>query len=148
MRLNDVKQADLGHRRRRRVGRGRGSGRGKTSGRGHKGYGSRSGSRGKVFYAGGQTPLSRRFPKRGFNNPHGTTYTVINVGHLDERFENGELVTVGKLLEVRLISKVGDGVKVLGDGELTKALNVQAHKFSRSAAEKIRSAGGTVQELA
>jgi large subunit ribosomal protein L15 len=148
MRLHDVKKADLGRRSRRRVGRGPGSGRGKTSGRGSKGYGSRSGARGKEFYTGGQTPLSRRFPKRGFNNPRGTAYTVINVGDLNERFEAGDVVTVERLLETRLISKVGDGVKVLGDGELTKALTVRAHKFSRSAAEKIQTAGGTVQELA
>jgi large subunit ribosomal protein L15 len=148
MRLHDVKKADLGRRARRRVGRGTGSGRGKTSGRGSKGYGARTGARGKEFFIGGPTPLSRRFPKRGFNNPRGRTYTVVNVGDLDERFETGQVVTVENLLETRLISKVGDGVKVLGDGELTKALTVRVHKFSRSAAEKIRSAGGTVQELA
>jgi len=147
VRLNDVKQADLSRRRKKRVGRGPGSGHGKTSGRGHKGARSRSGSGGKQHFEGGGTPLSRRFPKRGFNNPFGTRYTVINVGDLEERFEPGALVTVEGLLESRLISRVGDGVKVLGDGELTRPLTVQAHKFSRSAVQKIEAAGGSVQEL-
>lgn len=147
MRLNDVKQADLGRKRKKRLGRGAGSGSGKTSGRGQKGFGSRSGSGGKSHYQGGSTPISRRFPKRGFNNPFGKCYTVLNVGALQEHFEAGELVTVAQLLERRLISRVGDGVKVLGDGELTKPLTVQAHKFSRSAVQKIQAAGGSVQEL-
>lgn len=148
MRLNDVKQADLSRKRKKRVGRGPGSGHGKTSGRGQKGAGARTGSGGKSHFEGGGTPLSRRFPKRGFKNPFGTRYTVINVGDLEERFESGAVVTVERLLETRLISKVGDGVKVLGDGELTKPLTVQAHKFSRSAVEKIQAAGGSVRELA
>jgi len=147
MRLNDVKQVDLGRKRKKRLGRGPGSGHGKTSGRGQKGFGARSGSGGKSHYEGGGTPLARRFPKRGFNNPFGKRYTVINVGALEEHFEPGELVTVDRLLERRLISKVRDGVKVLGDGELTKPLTVQAHKFSRSAVQKIQAAGGSVQEL-
>lgn len=147
MRLNDVKQADLGRRRKKRVGRGPGSGHGKTSGRGQKGARARSGSGGKRHFEGGGTPLSRRFPKRGFNNPFGTRYTVVNVGDLEERFEPGTVVTVERLLESRLISRVGDGVKVLGDGELTRPLTVQAHKFSRSAVQKIEAAGGSVQEL-
>lgn len=147
MRLNDVKRADLERRRKRRVGRGRGSGRGKTSGRGQKGFGARAGSGGKAHYEGGGTPLSRRFPKRGFNNPFGKTYTIVNVGDL-ERFEANSLVTVERLRQARLVSRVGDGVKVLGDGELTKPLVVQVHKFSRSAIEKIQAAGGSIQELA
>ena len=147
MRLNDVKQADLARKRKKRLGRGTGSGHGKTSGRGTKGAGARSGSGGKAHYEGGLTPLSRRFPKRGFNNPFGRRYTIINVGDLQERFAAGEVVTVERLKEQRLISRVGDGVKVLGDGELTKPLTVQAHRFSRSALEKIQAAGGTVQEL-
>ena len=147
MRLNDVKRADLERRRKRRVGRGRGSGRGKTSGRGHKGFGARSGSGGKAHYEGGGTPLSRRFPKRGFNNPFGKTYTVVNVGDLEERFEANATITVERLRQAKLISRLRDGVKVLGDGELTKPLVVQAHKFSRSAVEKIQAAGGSVQEL-
>jgi len=91
--------------------------------------------------------LSRRFPKRGFNSPFAKRYTIVNVGELEERFEPGEVVTVQRLRESRLISRVGDGVKVLGDGELTKALTVRVHKFSRSAVEKIEAAGGSVQEL-
>ncbi len=147
MRLNDVKKADLGRRRKRRVGRGSGSGRGKTSGRGQKGFGARTGSGGKAHFEGGGTPISRRFPKRGFNNPFGKTYTVVNVGDL-ERFEANSIVTVERLRQARLISRVGDGVKVLGDGELSRPLMVQAHKFSRSAVEKIQAAGGSIQELA
>ena len=148
MKLDEVLSAAGKNKRKRRVGRGTGSGHGKTSGRGQKGFGSRTGSGGKSHYEGGTTPLSRRFPKRGFNNPFGKRYTVINVGHLEERFESGAMVTVEGLLEARLISKVGDGVKVLGDGELSKPLTVQAHKFSRSAVQKIEAAGGSVQELA
>ncbi len=148
MRLNDVKQANLSRKQKKRVGRGPGSGHGKTSGRGQKGAGARTGSRGKSHFEGGGTPLSRRFPKRGFKNPVGTCYTGVNGGDLEEHFESGAVVTVERLLETRLISKVGDGVKVLGDGELTKPLTVQAHKFSRSAVEKIRAAGGSVRELA
>jgi len=148
MRLNDVKRADLGRKRKKRVGRGRGSGHGKTSGRGEKGFGARAGSGGKSHYEGGGTPLSRRFPKRGFKNPSRARYTVINVGDLQERFEAGDMVTVERMLESRLISKVGDGVKVLGDGQLSTPLTVQAHRFSRSAVQKIEAAGGSVQELA
>jgi len=148
MRLNDVKRADLSRKRKKRRGIGPGGGLGKSSGRGIKGFHSRSGSGGKAHYEGGVTPLSRRFPKRGFNNPFGRRYTVLNVGDLEEAFSAGDVVTVERLRERRLISKVGDGVKVLGDGELTKSLSVQAHKFSRSAVAKIQAAGGSVQELA
>ena len=147
MRLNDVKRADLSRKHKKRRGIGPGSGHGKSSGRGVKGFHSRSGSDGKAHYEGGVTPLSRRFPKRGFNNPFGRRYTVLNVGDLEEAFSAGDVVTVERLRERRLISKVGDGVKVLGDGELSKPLSVQAHKFSRSAVAKIQAAGGSVQEL-
>jgi large subunit ribosomal protein L15 len=148
MRLNDVKSADLSRKRKKRRGIGPGSGHGKSSGRGMKGFRARAGSDGKAHYEGGVTPLSRRFPKRGFNNPFGKRYTVLNVSDLEEAFIGGDVVTVALLRERRLISKVGDGVKVLGNGELTKALSVQAHKFSRSAVVKIQAAGGSVQELA
>jgi large subunit ribosomal protein L15 len=148
MRLDDVKRAELSRKRKKRRGIGPGSGLGKSSGRGVKGFHSRSGSGGKAHYEGGVTPLARRFPKRGFTNRFATRYTVLNVGDLEAAFAAGDVVTVELLRERRLISKVGDGVKVLGDGELTKPLSVQAHKFSRSAVAKIQAAGGSVQELA
>jgi large subunit ribosomal protein L15 len=134
------------HKKRRRLGRGRGSGSGKTAGRGHKGGGSRSGWRTRGFAEGGQMPLFRRLPKRGFNNYNfRTDYNVVNVGDLEDRFESGSTITAQLLKEAGLISNVKLGVKVLGNGELTKKLKVEAAKFSKSAEEKIRSAGGEVK---
>ena len=138
LRLHDLRPSPGAKRRIKRIGRGYGSGHGgHESGRGTKGQKSRSGGGVRPTFEGGQTPFWMRFPKRGFNNPFGKRYTVINVGALEEHFEPGELVTVDRLLERRLISKVRDGVKVLGDGELTKPLTVQAHKFSRSAVQEL-----------
>lgn len=134
------------NKRRRRIGRGRGSGSGKTSGRGHKGGGSRSGWRTRGFAEGGQMPLFRRLPKRGFNNFNfRTDYSVVNVSDLEERFDSGTTITPALLKEAGLISNLKLGVKVLGNGELTKKLNVEAAKFSKSAEEKIRSAGGEIK---
>ena len=144
MNLSDVKATPTGRKRRRRVGRGRASGRGKTSTRGMRGEGQRSGSGGRPLYQGGQTPLFMRLPKRGFNNARFTkTYSIINVGRLDELADGTEVNPVF-LLECGAIKHVLDGVKILGDGELTKKLVVKAHHFSRSAVEKIQSAGGSV----
>jgi large subunit ribosomal protein L15 len=133
--------------RRKRVGRGRGSGHGKTSCRGHNGWKSRSGSGGRELNEGGQMPLFRRIPKRGFNNKWRVEYTTVNVGQLN-RFSDEEVVTPERLFEKKLIRKRDRGVKILGNGKLERRLNVNAHKFSASAAEKIRAAGGTVKELA
>jgi len=129
----------------RRVGRGIGSGNGKTSGRGTKGYRSRSGAKRRAWFEGGQMPIQRRLPKRGFHNKFRTAYEIVNVGDL-ERISGSE-VTPEILVENGLISDSGDPVKVLGDGEAPKNLQVSAHAFSKSAEEKITAAGGSVERL-
>ncbi len=132
---------------RKRIARGPGSGLGKTAGRGHKGWGQRSGASRRPGYEGGQMPLYRRVPKRGFTNARfRTDYTVINVEIL-EAFESGATVDLEAVLSRGLLRKVAPLFKVLGDGKITRALTVRAQKFSKSAAEKIRAAGGTVVEL-
>ncbi|MEA4927639.1 MAG: 50S ribosomal protein L15 [Candidatus Limiplasma sp.] len=128
----------------KRLGRGVGSGLGKTSGKGHKGAKARSGGGKRPGFEGGQMPLYRRVPKRGFHNIYRTEYATVNVGRL-EIFENGTVVTAETLLEAGLISKVMDGVKILGNGELTKKLTVEAAKFTDSAKEKIEALGGKAE---
>ncbi|MGB9668191.1 MAG: 50S ribosomal protein L15 [Thermosulfidibacteraceae bacterium] len=148
MRLNELSPNPGAKKRRKRVGRGPGSGHGKTSCRGHKGQNARSGGGVPAWFEGGQTPLHRRVPKRGFKNPNAKVFTEVNVGVLELCFENGEKVTPETLLERRVISKIEkDGVKILGDGELTKSLEVYAHAFSKSAREKIEKAGGRVEVI-
>jgi len=129
----------------KRVGRGQGSGNGKTAGRGHKGAQSRSGYSFKRGFEGGQMPLHRRVPKRGFTNPTRVEYEVINLDTLGERFDSGTVVTLALLAERRLVSGTKSRLKVLGRGEIGKPLTVHAHKFSGAAAEKIAAAGGTVE---
>ncbi len=147
MNLNDIKATPSGRKRARRVGRGRSSGRGKTSGRGTSGQRSRSGRKGAGIYEGGQMPLFRRLPKRGFNNKDfALRYAVVNTGDLN-RFEDGQEVDPAVLVKVGLVKRLLDGVKVLGDGELQRKLTVKAHCFSKSAADKIQAAGGTVTVL-
>jgi large subunit ribosomal protein L15 len=132
----------------KRVGRGIGTGLGKTAGRGQKGQKARStGNIGKRHFQGGQTPMQRRLPKRGFNNPFAVPSTEVNVCDL-ERFASGTVVDEDVMLAARLVHKKGLRIKVLGEGELTKSLTVQAHKFSASAAEKIGKAGGKTVVLA
>jgi large subunit ribosomal protein L15 len=134
---------------RNRVGRGKGSGNGKTCGRGHKGYGSRSGASVHLANEGGQMPLFRRLPKRGFNNAQfATRYEVVNVSQLDRLFNDGTEVGLTELAGAGLIGSSNSKVKILGDGELTKKLNVSAHKFSKSAQEKISSCGGSAKVVA
>jgi len=129
------------------VGRGPSSGLGKTSGRGQKGQGARSGGTKGPGFEGGQLPIHMRLPKRGFNNrAFKPEYAVVNVGDL-ARFESGQTVTPETLVESRVIRNIGDGVKVLGDGELTVALTVRAHKFSKAAVEKIEAAGGKAEVI-
>ena len=130
----------------KRKGRGAGTGNGKTAGRGHKGQKARSGGGVRIGFEGGQMPLSRRLPKRGFTNIFAKNYTTLNVGEF-EVFEDGTEITVEFLKEVGFISKVNDGLKVLGDGELTKKLNFKAAKFTKSAQEKILAAGGTAEVI-
>lgn len=128
--------------RRKRIGRGPGSGHGKTSGRGHKGQKSRTGSPAMIFHEGGQMPLFRRLPKRGFSNfKFERRYEVVNVSQL-ERFDEGSTVGIEQLSDVGLIKGREAKVKILGDGELTKGLKVTAHKFSRAAEHKIVACGG------
>ena len=128
-----------------RRGRGHGSGNGKTAGKGHKGQKARSGAP-RIGFEGGQMPLYRRIPKRGFTNRNTKEIISINVSAL-EKFENGTVVTVEKLLEEGVISKAADGVKILGNGELTKKLTVQVNAFSETAKAKIEAAGGTAEVI-
>jgi large subunit ribosomal protein L15 len=129
----------------RRIGRGMGSGRGKTSGRGQKGQKSVSGFGQKRGFEGGQMPLHRRLPKRGFNNIFKKQYAVINVGRLAEL--EGNEFSPARLIELGIVKSLGDGLKVLGSGEVTRAIQVQAHLFSKSAQEKIQAAGGSAQVI-
>jgi len=145
LKLHELKPAEGSTKSRKRVGRGNGSGLGNTAGRGSKGQKARSGGGVRPGFEGGQMPITRRLPKRGFTNNFRKEYEVINVSDLEERFENGEEVTIEALFETGLINKVKDGVKVLGDGELTKSLTVKVHKVSKTAAEKITAAGGKVE---
>ena len=146
MKLQDLQPSMGSTRPAYRKGRGAGSGNGKTAGRGHKGQWARSGGGVRPGFEGGQMPLARRLPKRGFNNIFGTTYAPVNVSAL-ERFENGTEVTTELLLETGVISKALDGVKILGNGELTKSLTVKAAAFSASAKEKIEKAGGKAEVI-
>ncbi|MDE1889059.1 MAG: 50S ribosomal protein L15 [Planctomycetota bacterium] len=146
MNLKDVKAIPIYRKRKKRVGRGRGSGMGKTSCRGGKGATARSGNETRIQFEGGQTPLFRRLPKRGFNNPFKKKYAVINLRDIAQ-FEKGTTVNTEKLKEAGLIKKVLDGVKVLGDGEIKNPLTVIAHKFSKAAIEKIKAAGGEIKVL-
>ncbi|MEG1548562.1 MAG: 50S ribosomal protein L15 [Clostridia bacterium] len=144
MRLHELKPAEGSTSAPKRVGRGTGSGLGKTAGMGHKGQKARSGSK-KNGFEGGQMPLARRLPKRGFTNIFAKEYTVINVSELN-RLDDGMVVTAEMLHEKRIISKIEkDGLKVLGRGELTKRLDVKAAKFSETAQKAIEAAGGTVE---
>jgi len=133
---------------RKRIGRGQGSGQGKTAGRGHKGAQSRSGYTRKRGFEGGQMPLHRRVPKRGFHNPFRVEYAVVNLDTIADRFEAGAVVTPDLLRERGLVREAGAPIKVLARGDVGKALTVRAHKFSGKAAEKIAAAGGTVETLA
>jgi len=146
MELNSLKPATGSTKDRKRIGRGTGSGHGKTATKGHKGQKARSGGNVKPGFEGGQMPMQRRLPKRGFNPLARKEFTLVNLGQM-EVFESGSCVDVEALLKSGLISKVRDGVKVLASGELTKALTVKAHKFSAAAREKIVTAGGTAEEI-
>lgn len=143
MNLTDITKLAGGHRRRRRVGRGRGSGRGKTCGRGHKGYGARAGARKQSIDEGGQMPTFRRLPKRGFSNAKfRKEFHVVNVADLEARCDAGEHVTPQWLHEKGLIRNLRLPVKILGNGDLSKKIRVDAAKFSQTAREKIEKAGG------
>ena len=147
MKLNNMAPADGAKTQSKRLGRGIGSGLGKTSGKGHKGQWARSGGGVRPGFEGGQMPLVRRIPKRGFNNAFKKEYSIVNVSAL-EVFDNGTVVTAELLLEKGVLSKVEPyGLKVLGNGTLTKKLEVKANKFTKSAAEIIEKAGGKAEVL-
>ncbi|RME78820.1 MAG: 50S ribosomal protein L15 [Planctomycetota bacterium] len=150
MNLTDVYKVKVSKKKKMRVGRGHGSGHGKTAGRGHKGQKSRSGFSMRRMFEGGQMPLIRRLPKRGFNNKWRQEFLEVNVGDLEKHFESGSEVTPDILVEKRLVKMKKSHplpIKILGFGELTKNLKVTAHRFSKSAKEKIEKAGGSVTVL-
>ncbi|CCQ93731.1 ribosomal protein L15 [[Clostridium] ultunense Esp] len=146
MRLHELKPAEGSKHTRKRVGRGIGSGLGKTAGKGHKGQKARSGGGVRPGFEGGQLPLTRRLPKRGFKNPFRKEYTYVNVEELN-RFTEGTEVDPALLIETGIVKNVRDGIKILGDGELTVKLSVKAHKFSKSAVEKIEALGGKAEVI-
>ena len=146
MKLHELHPAEGSTTAGKRLGRGVGSGLGKTSGKGHKGAKARSGGGKRPGFEGGQMPLYRRVPKRGFNNVFRTEYAEVNLERL-EAFEDGAVVDAAALLEKRIIRKELDGVKILGGGELTKKLTVKAVKFTGSAKEKIEALGGTAEVI-
>ena len=148
MMINDVHQGIRKNKPRKRIGRGPGSGTGKTSTRGHKGWYSRSGTTNRLGYTGGQTPLARRIAKRGFNNRQfAPMVLIVNVSALEAAFDSGEAVTPQTLMERGLAKGAFDEIKILGNGDLTKKLSVEAHRFSKSAEEKITKQGGSVKRL-
>ena len=146
MKLHELKAAGGSTKNPKRKGRGTGTGNGTPAGRGMNGQKSRSGGGVRLGFEGGQMPLYRRLPKRGFTNIWGTEYTVLNVDALN-KFEAGTVVTPEMLKEAGLVKQVKDGIKILGDGKLEKNLTVQAHKFTKTAVEKIESAGGKVEVI-
>lgn len=131
----------------KRIGRGHGSGQGKTAGKGHKGQKARSGGSIRPGFEGGQMPLQRRIPKRGFNNIFAKEFATVNVSELEKRFESGAVVDADSLIESGAIKNSKDGIKILGNGELSKKLTVKAVKFTAAAKEKIEKAGGTAEVI-
>ncbi|MFC0190552.1 50S ribosomal protein L15 [Fictibacillus aquaticus] len=146
MKLHELKPSEGSRKTRNRVGRGIGSGNGKTSGRGHKGQNSRSGGGVRPGFEGGQNPLARRLPKRGFTNPTRKEYAIVNLDKL-AGFAEGTEVTPELLLETGVVSKEMNGIKILGNGKLGVKLTVKAHKFSASAKEAIEAAGGNTEVI-
>ena len=147
MKLHELSPVAGSNKARKRIGRGPASGQGKTAGKGHKGQKARAGRGMRPGFEGGQMPLQRRVPKRGFVNIFGTEMAIVNLASLEEAYAAGETVTIDSLIEKGLIKKVLDGVKVLGHGEITKALTVQANAFSESAKQKIEAAGGKTEVI-
>lgn len=148
MKLHDLRPDKGSTKKRTRVGRGIAAGKGKTAGRGTKGQGARSGGGKGPYFEGGQLPLVRRLPfKRGFTNLFRIEYQEVNIKSLEQHFENGDVVTAADLASKRLIREADEPVVILGDGELSKKLTVKAHRFTKSAIEKIEKAGGSVEKL-
>ena len=146
MKIHELTPAADSNKAVKRIGRGHGSGNGKTAGKGHKGQNARSGGGVRIGFEGGQMPLARRIPKRGFHNIFASEYAIVNVSDLN-KFTDGTEVTTELLIASGLVKKVCDGVKILGNGELTAKLNVKAAKFSQSAIEKIEKAGGKAEVI-
>lgn len=146
MKLHTLKPAEGSRQERNRVGRGQGSGNGKTSGRGQKGQKARSGGGVRLGFEGGQQPLFRRLPKRGFNNINRKEYAVVNLETLN-RFEDGTTVTPALLIEAGVVKKELSGIKILGNGQLERKLTVQAAKFSKGAEQAITAAGGSIEVI-
>ena len=147
MKLHELSPAEGSAKKPFRVGRGTGSGNGKTAGKGHKGQNARSGGGVRPGFQGGQLPLYRPLPKRGFNNKFGVTYAIVNVETLDKKFEDGATVDTAALVAAGIVTNVCDGVKVLGRGEITKKLTVKAAVFSETAKGKIEAAGGKTEVI-
>ena len=146
MKIHELTPAADSNKAVKRIGRGHGSGNGKTAGKGHKGQNARSGGGVRIGFEGGQMPLARRIPKRGFNNIFATKYAVVNVSDLNQ-FKDGTVVDTELLKASGLVKKEYDGIKILGNGELTSQLTVKAAKFSQSAAENIEKAGGKAEVM-
>lgn len=145
MKLHELSPAEGSTSTRKRKGRGAGSGNGKTAGKGHKGQNARSGGGVRPGFEGGQMPLQRRIPKRGFNNIFATVYAIVNISDLNDRFEDGAVVDADAIVAAGLVKKQLAGIKVLGNGEITKKLTIKAAAFSKSAIEKIEKVGGKTE---
>lgn len=147
MKLHELSPVAGSTKERKRIGRGAGSGQGKTAGKGHKGQKARAGRGMRPGFEGGQMPLQRRIPKRGFNNIFAKEFAIVNLGAIEEKFEAGAVVDAQALVEAGLIKKPLDGVKVLGNGEISKSLTVKATAFSQSAKQKIEAVGGKTEVI-
>jgi large subunit ribosomal protein L15 len=147
MKLHEIRIPKGARKKPKRVGRGESSGYGRTAGKGNKGQNARSGGGKGGGFEGGQMPLKRRLPKRGFTNPFKKNFTLVNVGDLDKKFPENTVVDPALLVKEKLIKKLGDGLKVLGKGEITKPLVVKTHRISKQAREKIEQVGGKVEVL-
>ena len=147
MKLHELSPAPGSTAERKRIGRGPASGQGKTAGKGHKGQKARAGRGMRAGFEGGQMPLQRRLPKRGFNNIFAKEIVTVNVKDLEARFNDGDVVDAEALIKVGLIKKAKDGVKVLGNGDLTKKLTVKVNAYSKTAKEKIEAVGGSAEEV-
>lgn len=147
MKLHELSPAPGSTSEHKRKGRGAGSGNGKTAGKGHKGQNARSGGGVRPGFEGGQMPLQRRIPKRGFINNFATKYAIVNVADLNEKFEDGAVIDTDAIIASGLVKKAYDGIKVLGNGEVSKNLTIKAAAFSKSAQEKIEKAGGKTEVI-
>lgn len=147
MKLHELSLAAGSKKEVKRIGRGAGSGQGKTAGKGHKGQKARAGRGMRPGFEGGQMPLQRRVPKRGFVNIFGKEFSIVNVSALDQSFEDGAVVDIDALIEKGLVKKVLDGVKILGNGEISKKLTVQVNAYSEAAKQKIEAAGGKAEVI-